>query len=168
MEKTMKKKSKEETARFVGALLLVLFLIALVTTISVTQGAIHVSPDEIVKIVLNRASGKELFVVTWEQKTENIIWNIRFPRVIMAFIVGAGLSLCGVLMQALTGIIFQKCNNGGFHLCKAILFTDALDAFIMEFADAPHGLQIFGCLKHRRILLSANSSKSKSSKTNYL
>ena len=54
----MKKKSKEETARFVGALLLVLFLIALVTTISVTQGAIHVSPDEIVKIVLNRASGK--------------------------------------------------------------------------------------------------------------
>ena len=35
----MKKKSKEETARFVGALLLVLFLIALVTTISVTQGA---------------------------------------------------------------------------------------------------------------------------------
>ena len=102
MEKTMKKKSKEETARIVGALLLVLFLIALVTTISVTQGAIHVSPDEIVKIVLNRASGKELFVVTWEQKTENIIWNIRFPRVIMAFIVGAGLSLCGVLMQALT------------------------------------------------------------------
>ena len=78
----MKKKSKEETARFVGALLLVLFLIALVTTISVTQGAIHVSPDEIVKIVLNRASGKELFVVTWEQKTENIIWNIRFPRVL--------------------------------------------------------------------------------------
>ncbi len=98
----MKKKSEKETARFAGALLLVLFLIALVTTISVTQGAIHVSPDEIVKIVLNRSTGKELFAVTWEQKTENIIWNIRFPRVIMAFIVGAGLSLCGVLMQALT------------------------------------------------------------------
>lgn len=102
MKKMMKKKSEKETARFAGALLLVLFLIALVTTISVTQGAIHVSPDEIVKIVLNRSTGKELFAVTWEQKTENIIWNIRFPRVIMAFIVGAGLSLCGVLMQALT------------------------------------------------------------------
>lgn len=59
-----------------------------------------------------------------------------------------------------TGIIFQKCNNGGFHLCKAILFTDALE-HSHGFADAPHGLQIFGCLKHRRILLSANSSKSK-------
>ena len=102
MKKMMKKKSEKETARFAGALLLVLFLIALVTTISVTQGAIHVSPDEIVKIVLNRSTGKELFAVTWEQKTENIIWNIRFPRVIMAFIVGTGLSLCGVLMQALT------------------------------------------------------------------
>ena len=67
-----------------------------------------------------------------------------------------------------TGIIFQKCNNGGFHLRKAMLLADALDTFVMEFADAPHGLQIFGCLKHRRILLSANSSKYKSSKTNYL
>ena len=67
-----------------------------------TLGAIHVSPDEIVKILANKTSGKDIFAVSWEQKTENIIWNIRFPRVIMAFIVGAGLSLCGVLMQALT------------------------------------------------------------------
>lgn len=81
---------------------MVLLLIAAVTTISVTLGAIHVSPDEIVKILANKTSGKEIFAVSWEQKTENIIWNIRFPRVIMAFIVGAGLSLCGVLMQALT------------------------------------------------------------------
>lgn len=98
----MKARREKETERFVCMLLLVLFLIALVTIISVTLGAVHVSPDEIIRILVNKASGKEIFAVSWEQKTENIIWNIRFPRVIMAFIVGAGLSLCGVLMQALT------------------------------------------------------------------
>jgi len=30
----------------------------------------------------------------------NIIWNIRFPRVLLALLVGAGLSLCGTIMQA--------------------------------------------------------------------
>jgi iron complex transport system permease protein len=30
----------------------------------------------------------------------NIIWQIRFPRVLTAMLVGAGLSLCGTLMQA--------------------------------------------------------------------
>ena len=102
MKSEISKKSDRETGRFIGTLLMVLLLIAAVTTISVTLGAIHVSPDEIVKILANKISGKEIFAVSWEQKTENIIWNIRFPRVIMAFIVGAGLSLCGVLMQALT------------------------------------------------------------------
>ena len=33
---------------------------------------------------------------------ETIIWNIRLPRVVLAWFVGAGLSVCGVLMQALT------------------------------------------------------------------
>ncbi len=102
MKSEISKKSDRETGCFIGTLLMVLLLIAAVTTISVTLGAIHVSPDEIVKILANKTSGKDIFAVSWEQKTENIIWNIRFPRVIMAFIVGAGLSLCGVLMQALT------------------------------------------------------------------
>ncbi|WP_168118806.1 iron ABC transporter permease [Paenibacillus sp. HB172176] len=30
----------------------------------------------------------------------SIIWNIRFPRVLLALLVGAGLSMCGTIMQA--------------------------------------------------------------------
>ena len=80
MEKTMKNKQGQEKRRFISTLLLVLLLIMFVTTISVTLGAIHVSPDEIVKILINRTFGRDLFPISWEQKTENIIWNIRFPR----------------------------------------------------------------------------------------
>ena len=51
MKSEISKKSDRETGRFIGTLLMVLLLIAAVTTISVTLGAIHVSPDEIVKIL---------------------------------------------------------------------------------------------------------------------
>ncbi len=68
MKSEISKKSDRETGRFIGTLLMVLLLIAAVTTISVTLGAIHVSPDEIVKILANKTSGKDIFAVSWEQK----------------------------------------------------------------------------------------------------
>ncbi len=77
-------------------------LILLAAFFSVSVGAVDVDPASIFKIIVDRALGKEIFARAWEERTETIIWSIRFPRVIMAFIVGAGLSVCGVLMQALT------------------------------------------------------------------
>lgn len=98
----MKRKENAGKRRFYLTLLLVTILIVAAVILSATIGAVRVSATDIWKILANKISGKEIFEMTWEAKTENIIWNIRFPRVLMAFIVGAGLSLCGVLMQALT------------------------------------------------------------------
>ena len=85
MKSEISKKSDRETGRFIGTLLMVLLLIAAVTTISVTLGAIHVSPDEIVKILANKTSGKDIFAVSWEQKTENIKMCIRDRAARMKF-----------------------------------------------------------------------------------
>ena len=98
----MKGTGKSGKGRFWLTLALVMTLIVIAVTISTTIGAVNVSASDIGKILVNKMSGKDIFQIAWEGKTENIIWNIRFPRVLMAFIVGAGLSLCGVLMQALT------------------------------------------------------------------
>lgn len=99
----MKKRSTAGGRRHFAVLLLfILGMIAVFTCISVTMGAVEIAPVNIVKIIINKSFGREIFDAAWETKTENIIWNIRFPRVLLAFIVGAGLSLCGVLMQALT------------------------------------------------------------------
>ena len=92
----------KKRSRYLMLLLAVCLLIAATACISVSIGAVKVRPAETFQIVLNRISGKELFTPFWEANTETIIWNIRFPRVLMAWIVGAGLSVCGVLMQALT------------------------------------------------------------------
>lgn len=96
----MKEEKREKHVFWI--FILVLALIAVIVCVSVTVGAVSVSPGNIVKIIVNRIGGGDIFEAVWETKTENIIWNIRFPRVLMAFLVGAGLSLCGVLMQALT------------------------------------------------------------------
>ena len=34
---------------------------------------------------------------------EGIIWNVRLPRVVMAYLVGAGLAVSGTVMQSLLG-----------------------------------------------------------------
>lgn len=83
-------------------LLSVCALLVFAACFSVSIGAVDIDPASIFKIIADRAFGREIFVRGWEDRTETIIWRIRFPRVIMAFIVGAGLSVCGVLMQALT------------------------------------------------------------------
>ncbi len=65
-------------------------------------GSVGVHPRLILKILVNRMSGREIFTPDWKPNTEAIIWTLRAPRVVMAFVTGAGLSLCGILMQALT------------------------------------------------------------------
>ena len=69
---------------------------------SVSFGAVKIHPFEVFRIIMNHLSGREIFFPTWETNMETIIWNIRLPRVVLAWFVGAGLSVCGVLMQALT------------------------------------------------------------------
>lgn len=99
----MKGRTGAETRKgFFFILLITVILIGAALCVSVSMGAVDVSTPDIIKIIINKMAHREIFSPDWESKTENIIWNIRFPRVLMAFIVGAGLSLCGVLMQALT------------------------------------------------------------------
>ena len=77
-------------------------LLLLAAGFSVSIGDVETKPIDILKFIINKITGGEWFVRTWEENMETIIWNIRFPRVIMSCIVEAGLSVCGVLMQALT------------------------------------------------------------------
>ncbi len=74
-----------------GALILAIFL-----------GSVMVSPGTVCKVLANHLTRKEIYEAAWTASEESIVWTIRFPRVLMAFMVGAGLALSGILMQALT------------------------------------------------------------------
>lgn len=80
---------------------LILFLVVSII-IAINVGSVNVSGTELFKIIINNISNKEFFPKTWSNSIENIVWQLRLPRVLLAAIVGSGLSLSGVLMQALT------------------------------------------------------------------
>lgn len=65
--------------------------------ISVGVGTLNIPITETIRSLFGSMLGSEL---VGDNNYQNIIFQIRIPRVLMALIVGAGLSLCGVVMQA--------------------------------------------------------------------
>ena len=70
--------------------------------LGINIGAVDLRPDWIFQIIVNHISGKEIFPVEWEAYMDGIVWGMRFPKVIVAACVGGGLSLVGIMMQAMT------------------------------------------------------------------
>ncbi|WP_375087927.1 FecCD family ABC transporter permease [Shewanella youngdeokensis] len=76
-----------------------MLLVALITPFAATSfGAASISWADVVQVFSHKLLG-------WGDSlgvTERIIWELRLPRVILAFIAGAGLSIAGSVLQAVT------------------------------------------------------------------
>lgn len=79
------------------AVLLLIFLLA------VGIGSVRVAPGTILEIIAHRTGVQTLDAIRLEELGPliSIIWDVRLPRVIMAFVVGAALSLAGAVMQSI-------------------------------------------------------------------
>lgn len=78
-----------------------LFLL-LSMVLAIHVGAVDITPEWVGQILLNRIMGRELFAPLWPGYAEGIVWGMRLPKVLAAACVGAGLSIAGILMQAMT------------------------------------------------------------------
>ena len=79
------------------------FLIAgLVTTIliAVSLGPVNISVEDTYRIIIGRLIGKQELYKDAGKAMIAIVWNMRFPRVLLGVISGAGLAICGCVMQA--------------------------------------------------------------------
>ncbi|MEL7282030.1 MAG: iron chelate uptake ABC transporter family permease subunit, partial [Pseudomonadota bacterium] len=78
-------------------------LVALLTSLSiaVSVGAVSVPAGTVWGVLANKLS-PALVEQTWSQGREAIVWNIRFPRALLAMMVGAGLAIVGASLQAVT------------------------------------------------------------------
>ncbi len=66
--------------------------------VSMMMGSYHTSPGEIFRIFAEKITGQDMGV---DEKTVNLFWTIRFPRVVAACLGGAGLSLSGAVFQSM-------------------------------------------------------------------
>ena len=81
----------------------IMIVVLLISFIMATKlGSVDLDDSAIGKIIINEITNKEIYEPTWEDSTAIIVWTIRIPRILTAFVVGAGLTLCGILMQVLT------------------------------------------------------------------
>ncbi|WP_202977170.1 iron ABC transporter permease [Nocardioides caeni] len=136
----------------------------------IALGAVHVPFAAVLEVL-----GHHLFLVpderTWSRPRESIVWDVRLPRVLLASLVGAGLAVCGMALQAMvrnlladpyllgvnsgasTGaaaaILFGVTLGLGEHALSASAFVGALAASVLVYAVARSG----GRVTSTRLLL---------------
>mgnify|MGYP002546461071 CR=1 FL=1 len=98
----MKKFAEIRTERpFFTLVLLILFgLLLLSVILAVNMGTMDISPSEIFQVVLFRLFGIGDPALYGSGPISDVIWYIRLPPIVLAIAVGMGLTVCGVVMQA--------------------------------------------------------------------
>lgn len=96
---TLPNARRRDRARFRWFLLLLTGLLVLSVTFGVALGPVPIPVQEVWRIGAYKVG--LLSPGDWSPASENIVWLIRFPRVLLALFVGGGLAVVGVTLQAL-------------------------------------------------------------------
>jgi iron complex transport system permease protein len=125
----MKKKS---------AFILIIILLILCVLFAFTTGQYHISLETLWKVLSLKLAGK---IPTTELATPSmVLWSVRMPRVIMAILAGAALSVGGVVFQGimrnpLVSPSFLGVNHGAiFGASLSIIFFSKSALSIESFA----------------------------------
>lgn len=96
----MNKNRLKEIPMYVGISVILLTILLLSIGLSVTIGSVNISFKEVYEVIIyklfnigNSSVGKGAIA--------DVVWLIRMPRIILALGIGAGLSVVGVVMQAI-------------------------------------------------------------------
>ena len=97
-------------------------------SIGISVGAVSVHTSTVWGIILNKFS-PDLIEQTWSKGKEAIVWDIRFPRTILAIMVGSGLAIVGASLQSVTRNLLADphllgiSSGGAFGAILALLHT---------------------------------------------
>ena len=71
----------------------------LVLILGIGIGSVFVPPQDIIKIIFSKIAQKEIYGI--ESTFVAIVWNVRLPRVLVAFLAGGSLAVSGAVMQSI-------------------------------------------------------------------
>ena len=97
-------------------------------SLAVSVGAVPIPTGTVWAVLANKVS-PGLIEQTWSAGREAIVWEIRFPRALLAMMVGAGLALVGASLQAVTRNpladphLLGISSGGAFGAILALLHT---------------------------------------------
>ncbi|ERJ85131.1 iron chelate uptake ABC transporter, FeCT family, permease protein [Peptostreptococcaceae bacterium oral taxon 113 str. W5053] len=87
----------------IGFLLIGIFLSFV---LNIEFGAANVNYKDVLNVLYGKITGRD--IVVEYGNLANIIWNLRVPRAIMAFVAGGGLAIAGVAMQSIVQNIMAE------------------------------------------------------------
>lgn len=90
---------KSNSAIGVIKIIFPLFLVPFILIIGVTQGSAEIEIMHIAAVIANKLTGVQLPPYVTPE-TASIIWSIRLPRVLMAFLTGCAVAASGTIMQS--------------------------------------------------------------------
>ncbi len=118
------RRSGRQPALFLGGLI----ALGISLSVAISVGAVQVPLGTVWGVFFNKIS-PGLIEPTWSPGREAIIWDIRFPRALLAMMVGAGLALVGASLQAVTRNpladphLLGISSGGAFGAILALLHT---------------------------------------------
>lgn len=113
-----------------GVLLAVL---ATIFTLAISLGSVNIPPGDIFRVILYRTIGiGDMDNV--RAAHQSIVWELRLPRVLLAFIVGAALAVSGAVMQSvlrnpLASSFTLGVSSGASFGAALVIFTGIAAAF---------------------------------------
>lgn len=104
--KSIVKKDRESglfkgTPTYIGMGILLIIILAFSIVITVTMGSFDISVKDVYGIIFYKLFGMGDGELLSKGPVHDIVYFVRLPRIILAVAVGMGLSVCGVVMQAI-------------------------------------------------------------------
>ena len=96
-----KKHNLLQTSVFIMTLAVLLGLLVFSVLAAITFGNADISIKEVYSVAVYKIFHLKGFAEYGEGAIHDVVWLIRFPRVLLGLAVGMGLSVCGVVMQAI-------------------------------------------------------------------
>ncbi len=87
---------RRDRAQLSGVLVVCTLLLAAVMVLGIGIGSVWLSPSQVWQVIADHLSGHPRTTVA-----DEIVWQIRMPRVLLAALVGAALTTAGTVVQAL-------------------------------------------------------------------
>ncbi|MGM9971376.1 MAG: FecCD family ABC transporter permease [Anaeroplasmataceae bacterium] len=93
-------KLKDKKGYYITVVIILLILLVLSILISLSLGSVKIGIGTTYKVLIGKLFHIESLLDGIGKPIESIIWQIRAPRVLLGCVAGAGLALCGVIMQS--------------------------------------------------------------------
>ncbi len=93
-------KNTRETSMFIGVFLLLLVIVIVSVLVAVTIGSTSIKVKDVYSVIIYEMFKMDSLLEYSKGAIHDVIWLIRLPRLVLAVVVGAGLAVCGSVMQA--------------------------------------------------------------------